>query len=745
MPYYQFLLRRRLKCAYIMSAAVLTPVLLLAQTPAASNEPLKLSPFVVDTTQETGYMAKDTLSGTGSNTNLMNLPQSVDIANLQLIQDLGAGTNDLMKTLEMTTGSIVRRSWNNGDDQFLWGFRINNSMMDGVPRGVTQSTGEMYDIDRVEVVKGPAAMLFGQASFVGGVINYVTRQPTATPHYEVSVSDGSFHWISLSAHASGPVPFLNGLTYRADFGATETRGPRTGTYTRDRFFGSALQYVLPVGLLKVEGSYYPEHSYHTITMIDPTVSVLNGGIKVLDNGDPDFTLNQKWARYDITTSTANVTLLTKLGEKFSSKAYIGYNDLIQDITRDSPFGNINLATHTIDIRALIAHNTTHNTFAQETILKEFDTSIIHHKLTLIGDARFSVIPEQDSYAYEEYPQTTYDYTNPVHPYVPFGPYITTNYHSEVRQRISGGTFQEEASLLDERINLLYGLRYNDFLDVDGPPILTFNNTTDPTLFQNTSAGSLVTHRYGALVHPVKNVSAYYNWSQAFLFNSGTTTLPLNNPTPLVPSLATNKEEGIKAEFFNGALRLNAAHFDIVVTNVRVVAIQDSNDPQPGNSKIVQDGYQKNKGYDLSANYSQKIGGGTADFIGTYYHGNLLSSGTVNGINNVLTKPLGIANNTASAWGVYEFGSGFLSKLKVGLGARYTGEMVGPATPVTSLATRRPDYWVSRAVVGYRWRNSTIQLNVENLGNVKYIDGVENAFWITTDPGRSYRLTVTQSF
>ena len=57
---------------------------------------------------------------------------------------------EMGKAIEMASGSIVRRSHNNGDDQFMWGFRLNFSLRDGVPVGFTNPMGQLYDIDRID-------------------------------------------------------------------------------------------------------------------------------------------------------------------------------------------------------------------------------------------------------------------------------------------------------------------------------------------------------------------------------------------------------------------------------------------------------------------------------------------------------------------------------------------------------------------------------------------------------------------
>ena len=138
---------------------------------------------------------------------------------------------------------MTRRSFNPGDDQFIWGFRSHTLMRDGLDINTSgiNFINTDYDVDRIEVIMGPAGLLFGQDAQVGGVINVVTRQPTANPHQELNVSFGSFDYEKVDAHVSGPV--VKGVEYRVDAGETEfpiMATIRPTDYTRMRSAGPRL-------------------------------------------------------------------------------------------------------------------------------------------------------------------------------------------------------------------------------------------------------------------------------------------------------------------------------------------------------------------------------------------------------------------------------------------------------------------------------------------------------------------------
>ena len=173
-----------------------------AASPAA-DQVVQMPAFDVSE-QNQGYIARQTLSGTRTTADVMNLGQTINIANQQLITDLGATT--AIEALSYVSGGLVRRSFNAGDDTFIWGFLLGQRHVKDGFVDTTNSVGTLYDVDRVEVIKGPGAMIYGQVSFIGGIINYVSRVPTSTLYASLQVSYGSFDDRRAGAlHLSGPI------------------------------------------------------------------------------------------------------------------------------------------------------------------------------------------------------------------------------------------------------------------------------------------------------------------------------------------------------------------------------------------------------------------------------------------------------------------------------------------------------------------------------------------------------------
>src|SRR6478736_9410630 len=202
--------------AGLMSAAALAwPLTAPAQTAPAptaaakDDETVVLSPFKVTTDKDDGYAATNSVSGSRVNTPIKDIPIPIQVITDQFINDIGATSlrdslayvssisvqtqNDLenrggtfgspygpggVNNPEGVTSNI------NGVQIKLRGFITNNVLRDGFYRG---SPSDAINIERVEVVQGPNALLYGTGNF-GGVVNYLTKKPQDTAHAVASAT-----------------------------------------------------------------------------------------------------------------------------------------------------------------------------------------------------------------------------------------------------------------------------------------------------------------------------------------------------------------------------------------------------------------------------------------------------------------------------------------------------------------------------------------------------------------------------
>ena len=166
-----------------------------------------------------GYTAKRNLSATKTDTPIIETPQSLSVVTSDEIRDRQSET--LSQSLDMTPGFTSQpTSFNRTSDRFrIRGFDVESatggSLRDGLRLQNNSYDGvqEPYGLERAEVVRGAASVLYGQLS-PGGLINTVSKRPSQTPYHEVNLQVGQNNRKQLSADVTGPLGESDTLSYR---------------------------------------------------------------------------------------------------------------------------------------------------------------------------------------------------------------------------------------------------------------------------------------------------------------------------------------------------------------------------------------------------------------------------------------------------------------------------------------------------------------------------------------------------
>ncbi len=163
-----------------------------AQDDSEGDEVFTLSPFVVEGTD--GYAATNTISGTGLNTPLINLPMSINVVTADFLEDshIGEFTHALDYNSSISQTGRNHNGRTNPQIFSIRGFRNSTMLVDGVLGGASLP---MQMIDRIEVVKGPNT-LYGQAE-PGGLVNIISKKPSAEEGGVVRAIVGDGEWRQL--------------------------------------------------------------------------------------------------------------------------------------------------------------------------------------------------------------------------------------------------------------------------------------------------------------------------------------------------------------------------------------------------------------------------------------------------------------------------------------------------------------------------------------------------------------------
>lgn len=239
--------------AFLLLGSALPFTSLWAQTSDENADNLdeedafELSPFQVTTSKDSGYYASNSISGSRMDVRIQDMPLTIEVVTSEFIEDTGA--SDLREALRYSSGILLQTqndayrvfsdvndpegaTSNKSESSFkIRGFVTDNTLRNGFRRKHATDT---VNIDRIEVIRGPSALLYGVGNF-GGVVNYLTKAPLEDFQTEVSVGVGSDGWRRGSLDVTGPIAW--NFSYRLT-GAMESTDDWTDLNHREHWFVS---------------------------------------------------------------------------------------------------------------------------------------------------------------------------------------------------------------------------------------------------------------------------------------------------------------------------------------------------------------------------------------------------------------------------------------------------------------------------------------------------------------------------
>lgn len=187
-----------------------------AQEPQSQAEEDEEIEIVVTGEQEEGYSVPDASTATRTDTPLRDIPQSIQVIPQKVIED--QQVTDITDALRNVSGVTPGPDRSYGGDFYnIRGFlnqrNLRNGFRTGTNGGSTGTFTSPNNIERVEVLKGPASVLYGQFE-PGGIVNYVTKKPLDSPFYEANFTVGNYDFYEPSIDLSGFLTQDKSVTYR---------------------------------------------------------------------------------------------------------------------------------------------------------------------------------------------------------------------------------------------------------------------------------------------------------------------------------------------------------------------------------------------------------------------------------------------------------------------------------------------------------------------------------------------------
>ncbi|MFP1814425.1 TonB-dependent siderophore receptor [Lonsdalea quercina] len=644
-------------------------------TPAASSA------------KETGYQPHKTVTGTRTESRLLDVPQAVNVVPQQVLQDWSATNIDealynvsgitQSNTLGGTQDALIKRGFGDNRDGSIF--------HDGV-RSI-QARNFTPTSERVEVLKGPASMLFGMGE-PGGVINVITKKPELVQKTHIEGWNSSFNGGGGQLDVTGPISD-SGLAYRMIVDHDETDYWRNFGRNRQTTIAPSLMWYGEDTTLRVA---YEHQEYLTPfdrgTVID---SRTGKPVDVPRDRRFDETYNATRGDQDTLTFQADHNLSdrwkTSLTYAYSRNRYndnqaraTKYNATTGDLTRQADSTGY-------------AHS--QSQAVQLTLNGDIDWGQTNHQLL------FGVDHEADRTYRGDMIRgtavTNFNVYNPVYGLLPASTSVSAA-DSDQRENVdSTGVFMQDAIRLDANWMLLGGLRYDHFdvMSGKGRPFVT---NTDG------SYGRLVP-RAGVVYNLTSYSSLYASYSESFKPNTSIAT----QIGALPPELGKSYEIGAKLDLPN-RITANIALFDIHKRNVMVSEDVGGETVTRTAGKVRSQGVE----LDMAGKLTDSL-----SLIGSYAFTDARVTSDPDNNGNRMPNA---ARHTASLFLTQDFGNLGLhagDNLRVGAGARYVGRRAGDAANSFTL----DDYTVADAFVSYslpingyavKW-----QVNVKNLFDKTY--------------------------
>jgi iron complex outermembrane receptor protein len=695
----------------------------------------------------------------------METPQPIAIVTHEIIEQQQA--KQLSDVLQNVNGIYLTSSRGNSQDSFGGrGFILGNDNI--FKNGSRINSGvfpEVSGLERVEVLKGANAMLYGNTA-AGGVINMITKKPKFNFGGSVGMSAGSWNSYKPTVDVYGPLS--KNIAFRLNGTYEYAESFRDVVQSKKYYFNPSFLFNLsPKSQLIVEADYLkndftPDFGIGSITEKDQSY-------RLNDAVSRNVFFGTDWQYQNVQQASTNVTFNHQFTEKWSLNATASYQNYTKDYfsservqwgysgptaTRLSwtrPFGK--------------TYNEQNYTSAQVNLNGEFNTGKINHKILIGSDADYS---QADSYAYTLASTSNILYLDDPSTW---GSVDMPNSTLTTKNRINTrriGVYAQDFISLTKQIKVIAGVRWSY---VENMPTITsrFVQNDKIEVANSSTSDNAFSPKVGLVYAPNENLSVFATYTNSFASNAGYTsdqfgTVNTNQSVQLVqnqlatlskqsikPSTVDQYEVGVKKNFWNNALAVNLTAYQIMYNNYyQTYWFASAPIGAPVNSsdtnlkELAGDMRSRGVELDVTGNPNENI-----SIIGGFSYNNSVYLNTPEKGYVEKQRLVRTPATTANASVFYKF-TNYAKGLKVGAGIYYIGDRIAGWNDSKSTNVSRKDvtrmfdlkdYTTVSLSVGYEWNKFSLQGKVGNLFDVVNYNVHEN-YSVNPITPRNYYFTLT---
>lgn len=704
----------RMSAPQSMSAAT-APGLATAAAPEALPRPavqksLKVPEIVVkdirareDDTQT--YVAEEAISATRTDTPIRDVPQSIQVITRKVIEE--QRTFRLQNTLENISGiNATESAASLYDSLIIRGFTatdrsyFRNGLIDPFAQFTASDT---YNIRRLEVLKGPASVLYGQGD-PGGVINIVTNKPLPNAAYSANVTLGNFHFYRSELDATGPLNANKTVLYRLN-----VAGQKAGSFMD--YANRNLAAIAPsiTWLMSSRTTLTVDADYLRRWSNDPYGLPAQGTIFPNINGpiprNRSVTLGE-FSTFNRTSYRVGYDLTHQFNDKWSIRNAFRHT-IVEDDKNNLYASPISLDP---DERTL-----QRSQVLQPQIARRHANSMITN---VVGHMRFLEMDhtlltgvelrqeKTDRFAFTFAGAPPIDLFAPDYSLTPL-PFTGDLVSSRSENRTAGIYVQDQVTILPN-LKFMGGIRF-DYVHQATQAVGADERRTDD---------HAVSPRLGLVYQPIEPISLYTSWTKGFQPSSLLNVNP--NGELFKPERSTQYEVGMKTFFFENRVSATLAWFHLTRENLLTP------NPDPGLAALgytVQTGEQRSQGIELDV--TAQLAPGWNILTGYAYTDAEVTKD--NDTSLVAKRLANVPYNKFTFWSTYHIQKGLLQGFGVGGGLfAYTSRNAS----IFGDQTEMPGYIRADAALYYNhdlqkgnWlgaRSMHIALNVRNLLDQRYV-------------------------
>jgi catecholate siderophore receptor len=652
---------------------------------------------------------------------LRDIPQTITVIPRAVMDEQGATTlRDVLRNVAGITFQAGEGGVPAGDQLSIRGFSARTDMfVDGV-RDFGGYSRDSFNMEQVEVAKGPTSSLAGRGS-TGGAINQVSKAPHLSPNADVAIGAGNASYKRTTVDVNQPLTAfpIDGTAVRVNAMWTDTDVPGREQVGSARWgvapavsLGAGTRTRATISYFKLKQDNVPEYGLPWVPAnTNPELAAYANGTPPVDQSNYYGLANRDYENTD--TDLATVDVARDLGPSTLVRNLSRWGRNVRDSVITAPrFAAVN--TGTAINRQLQSRDMTDGVLANHTNLTtRLKTGPVAHAVS----AGVELAAESSvNYGRSGPAAPTADLYNP-DPLAPYsGPIVRTGAKTD-GTATSLAAYAFDTLHLGSRWELTGGLRWDRF-DVDYTSTAVDGVATD---FERTD--TMTSGRAGAIFKPRDYGSVYVGYGTSFNPSAEGLSLTAANVN-LEPEKTRNVEAGTKWDLMRQQLSVTGALFRTEKTNARTPGIN------PGDPPTVLGGRQRVEGFELGVS-------GRIRSWWTAIANYARMRSTIEQSNTAGEQDQNLAltpEHTLSLWTMVDLPGG----AGIGAGAQYMDSVFRNATNTAIV----PSYWLVNATASYAVNSHlTLRANGTNLADRTYVDRIGGGHYI---PGPGRQVIVTAS-